>query len=76
LLKSDDYRRKCAAAIVQGIVETYGLRKKPAPPKDDVSEWAKEARAWAIERGITDGTRPKDPVTREEVWTMLWRALK
>jgi len=76
LLKSDDYRRKCAAAIVAGIAETYGLRKKPVPPKDDVSEWAKAARDWAVSRGITDGTRPKDPVTREEVWTMLWRALK
>lgn len=28
LLKSDEYRRKCAEAIVAGIVETYGLRKK------------------------------------------------
>ncbi len=36
LLKTDTYRRKCAAAIVAGIVEVYGLRKKlaetsPAP---------------------------------------------
>ena len=30
LLKTDTYRRKCAAAIVAGIVEVYGLRKKPA----------------------------------------------
>ena len=45
------------------------------PPKDEVSPWAKEAHKWAVERGITDGTRPKDPVTREEVWTMLFRAL-
>src|SRR5690606_6685155 len=30
LLKSDAYRRKCAEAIVAGIVEVYGLRKKPA----------------------------------------------
>lgn len=74
LLKSDDYRRKCAAAIVQGIVETYGLRKKPVQPKlDDVSDWAREARDWAVAKGITDGSRPKDTVTREEVWTMLWR---
>jgi N-acetylmuramoyl-L-alanine amidase len=28
LLKSDDYRRKCAEAIVKGIVETYKLKKK------------------------------------------------
>jgi len=79
LLKSDAYRRKCAEAIVAGIVETYGLRpKQPAQPSatDEVSAWAREARDWAVSRGITDGTRPKDPVTREEVWTMLYRALK
>ncbi|USG63960.1 N-acetylmuramoyl-L-alanine amidase [Brevibacillus ruminantium] len=27
LLKSDEYRRKCAAAIVQAIAEVYGLKK-------------------------------------------------
>lgn len=75
LLKSDAYRRKCAEAIVAGIVETYGLKRKPEPePQDDTSDWAREAREWAMEKGITDGTRPKDPVTREEVWTMLYRA--
>jgi len=46
------------------------------PPSDDISPWAREAREWAVSSGITDGTRPKDPVTREELWTMLWRALK
>lgn len=49
----------------------------PAPvsgaPVDEVSVWAREARDWAVSRGITDGTRPKDAVTREEVWTMLYR---
>jgi len=49
----------------------------PAPgsaaPADEVSAWAREARDWAVSRGITDGTRPKDAVTREEVWTMLYR---
>jgi len=49
--------------------------QNPAPA-DEVSAWAREARDWAVSRGITDGTRPKDPVTREEVWAMLYRALK
>ncbi|GIQ70781.1 N-acetylmuramoyl-L-alanine amidase [Xylanibacillus composti] len=36
LLKSDIYRRKCAKAIVAGIVETYGLRREAdANPKVD-----------------------------------------
>lgn len=38
-----------------------------------VSEWARAARDWAVAAGITDGSRPQDAVTREEVWTMLWR---
>ena len=50
--------------------------KPAASAVDDVSAWAREAREWAVAEGITDGTRPKDPVTREEVWTMLWRARK
>lgn len=74
---SDAYRRKCAEAIVAGIVETYGLKRKPEPePVQTVSDWAREAHVWAVEQGITDGTRPKDPVTREEVWAMLYRAFK
>lgn len=77
LLKSDEYRRKCAKAIVAGIVETYGLRPKyQEQPAYEVSDWASEARDWAVAAGITDGTRPKDPVTREEIWTMLYRAMK
>lgn len=32
-----------------------------------------KARIYVIERGISDGTRPGDPVTREELWTMLHR---
>jgi N-acetylmuramoyl-L-alanine amidase len=41
LLKSDSYRKKCAEAIVQGLVEHYKLKKKaaakPAPAKPATS---------------------------------------
>jgi N-acetylmuramoyl-L-alanine amidase len=68
-------------AAVRARLETKKpLEPTPTPqnpaPADEVSAWAREARDWAVSRGITDGTRPKDPVTREEVWTMLYRALK
>lgn len=36
LLKSDEYRRKCAQGIVNGLVEFYGLTKKAAPPRPSV----------------------------------------
>lgn len=39
----------------------------------DVAEWAKDAHAWVVEQGISDGERPRDPVTRQEVWAMLHR---
>ncbi len=38
-----------------------------------VSSWAKESFEFVKENGISDGTRPKDAVTREEQWTMLKR---
>jgi len=66
-----------AEAVVRAFCQHVGYAYKPPmrPKPDDVSEWAREARDWAVSRGITDGTRPKDTVTREEVWTMLYRAL-
>lgn len=41
---------------------------------DEVSDWAREARDWAVRAGFTDGLRAKDPVTREELWAMAFRA--
>jgi N-acetylmuramoyl-L-alanine amidase len=76
LLKTDTYRRKCAEAIVAGIVETYGLRPKQPAQAPTAKDWRAEfaaAREWAVESGITDGARPQDPVTRGELWVMLYR---
>ena len=46
-----------------------------AQNKNQPSSWAKEAWEWAKKEGITDGTRPKDPATREEVIVMIKNAL-
>lgn len=50
---------------------------KPQKPQKQVdntpSKWAKEAWDWAKDKGITDGTEPKRPITREEMVTMLHR---
>ncbi|MEG1878285.1 MAG: S-layer homology domain-containing protein, partial [Pseudoflavonifractor sp.] len=32
-----------------------------------------KARAWAVEKGISDGTNPTGNITREQLVTMLWR---
>lgn len=39
----------------------------------DLFEWTKEGYDFVVKNKISDGTRPKEPVTREELWTMLHR---
>ena len=44
-----------------------------APEK---SAWEKEQEVvteWVKEQGISDGTRPHDPISRVELWAMLYR---
>ena len=41
---------------------------------NEPSPWAKEAWNWAINNKISDGKRPRDVATREEVITMIYRA--
>ena len=42
----------------------------------EISSWAREAYDFVIKNGLSDGTRPKDNVTREETWVMLYRLYK
>jgi len=44
--------------------------------KNTPSSWAKEAWEWAKKEGILDGTKPKDPVTREQLAVVLQKVLK
>jgi len=37
------------------------------------SSWAQGAWEWGIVNGLTDGTRPRDSITRQEVITLLYR---
>ncbi len=37
------------------------------------ANWIDTARAWAMSKGVSDGTDPKGLVTREMMVTMLWR---
>ena len=67
--KLDNVGRLIAYAVAQYL----GLKKKVVENKNVVSDYAKAAQKFVIEKGISDGTRPKDNVTREEVWTMLER---
>jgi len=76
LLRDSAFLDRLAQVTADGVGEAFGLRQPAgtgSAPAEEVSDWAREAREWVIAQGISDGTRPKDPVTREEVWTMLWR---
>jgi N-acetylmuramoyl-L-alanine amidase len=64
-------QNQMAEGIAEGIIKFGGLTMKNQP-----SSWAKEAWEWAKKQGITDGTRPKDNTTREELVTMLYRVSK
>ena len=37
------------------------------------TNWASQARSWAMNEGVSDGTNPTSLITREEMVTMLWR---
>lgn len=39
------------------------------------SDWMDQARAWAVEEGVSDGTTATGNVTREQLATMLYRYL-
>ncbi|NLZ54921.1 MAG: amidase [Thermoanaerobacteraceae bacterium] len=64
----DDFRADVKKELLKGGTAVAG--------KDKPSSWAQEAWKWATERGVTDGTNPQGPVTREQAITMIYRALK
>ena len=35
--------------------------------------WYEAGQTWAVENGVSDGTDPNAPITREQLATMLWR---
>lgn len=56
------------------LIASKGLNGLAASEPD--KPWYADAQAWAVDRGITDGTEPDGPVTRAQAWTMLYRASK
>jgi N-acetylmuramoyl-L-alanine amidase len=76
LLKSDAYRHTVAKAILDALVKIYNLKEKEEVIKvgdQIVSPFAKEAYEWVVANKISDGSRPQDPITRQEAWVMLMR---
>lgn len=68
-LKTPEFREMCAIADAKGILRYLGMEWK----EGTYEKWYDAACAWVKEKGIADGTRPNDNVTRAEIFTMLKR---
>lgn len=66
---SDKYGEENVKKALTRLVETVNAGDVP-------DEWAKEELTQAIEKKITDGTKPKMFVTRQEVAIMINRSLE
>ena len=60
-----------------GMNKPGGSQTAPAPgpaPETKPEKTEDElARDWAVASGISDGSNPDSPATRQQVWTMLYR---
>jgi len=75
-LLDDENLKALAEAEAKIIAEYFGAAEEKNVPE----EWAREAVEWATANGVLKGDehgdlKLKDPCTREEVVTMLYRAL-
>ncbi|MEA4955258.1 MAG: N-acetylmuramoyl-L-alanine amidase [Pseudoflavonifractor sp.] len=77
LLKDSAYRDKLAVATAKGICDYLGVAYKDAPmeeaPVDDPTDWAAAAWLKVKDKGVMDGTRPTDGITRQELAVVLDR---
>lgn len=81
LLKDDAYRQRMAEADAKGILDYLGVAWVESEEKEEAAmsdknapaAWAKEAWDKATAQGIVDGTRPWEPITRQEMAVVLDR---
>lgn len=66
----NSFKRKVDARINE--IKEDGMEQEQVN-KNEPSAWAKDAWTKAKQLGLMDGTRPKDPVTREELAAVLVR---
>lgn len=62
-------------AISELVTHAFNTVQSAIINRDTASEFAKEAQEFMRSAKISDGTRPHDPVTREELWVMLHRVM-
>lgn len=81
IILSEEYANQCAAAIVEVVAKRGGLQLKQARDYGDYSSCFEADVKWAVDNGIIrgDGTGNfgwRDPVTREQMATILSRFAK
>jgi len=59
--------------LVNGAKIPEGGNTVEKQKEQTLSSWAVDAQKWVKENGFSDGTRPLDKVSREELWTILYR---
>jgi len=63
-------------ALTDKSIAGYGRPDWSLVPEEKPEKkepWYAAAQRWAVDSGIADGTRPQEPATRAEVWTMMKR---
>lgn len=77
LLKDSSYRDKLAEATAKGVCDFLGIDWTAESGGDGTdipaADWAAEAWQKAKSNGIMDGTRPTEPITRQELALVLAR---
>ncbi len=76
-LKDSKYRDKLAEATAKGICDWLGVAWQGETGADNAEDtpdvWAAEAWQKAKDKGVLDGTRPRDNMTRQELAVVLAR---
>lgn len=76
-LKDSKYRDKLAEATAKGICEFLGVAWQGETGADSAEDtpdaWAAKAWQKAKDKGVLDGTRPRDNMTRQELAVVLAR---
>ena len=77
LLKKSSYRAKLAEATAKGVCDFLGVAWAADSAGEGmdtgVADWAATAWEKAKSKGVLDGARPTDPVTRQELAVVLAR---
>ncbi|WP_232726088.1 N-acetylmuramoyl-L-alanine amidase [Bacillus sp. FJAT-42315] len=77
LLKNQQFLLGVAQAYAEGIAKGASLERKGQELYEKTvlaSPQFQAAQQWVKQQGISDGTYPLRPATREEVWEMIYRA--